>query len=101
MFILKGFATVLECSDHRLGDFQKAILELVTDVNTPDTLTAYLGILANGTQPPIEMLLPRLIFLGSHGQRAQPNAYLRFPTIDGIGIIYFIKIIRNNSILEC
>lgn len=83
LFLLKGFACILESSDVRLRDFQKAVLELVTEVNTPDTLTAYFGILANSAQPPVDLLLTRLIYLGSSGLRAQPNAQLTFPTIYG------------------
>lgn len=88
LFLLKGFALILECSDIRLRDFQKAILELISDVNTPDTLTTYFGILASGTHPPVDLLLTRLIYLESNGHRAQPNAQLTFPTTYGTLILY-------------
>lgn len=100
LYILKGFAAILECSDVRLRDFQKAVLELVTDVDTPDTLTAYFGILASGTKPPVDLLLSRLIYLGSSGLRAQPNAQLTFPTVNGNLVQDVVAMDKRQSVLH-
>lgn len=82
LYLIKGFTPILECSDTRLRDFQKSILELITDINTPDTLAAYLSIMT-AENPPIDLLLPRLIYLGSFSHRLQPSNEIRFPTING------------------
>lgn len=83
LYLVRGFAPVLESNDVRLRDFQKAILGLVTEVSGPETLTAYLALLANGDRPPMELLLSRLFVLGAASHRLQPVAELRFPTGTG------------------
>lgn len=81
LYLIRGFTPILESSDPRLRDFQKSILELITDINTPESLTAYLSIMTS-QQPPIDLLLPRLIYLGGFSHRLQPSVALRFPTIN-------------------
>lgn len=78
LYLIKGFATVLESSDVRLRDYQKSILDLVTDLNTPDTLSAYLSLMTS-VSPPLDILLSRLIYLGSRGQSNQPSIEIEFP----------------------
>lgn len=78
LYVLKGFGAVLETNDMRLRDFQKSILELVTDLNTPDTLCAYLSLLTS-PEPPLDILLTRLIHLGTHTQSIKPSIEIEFP----------------------
>lgn len=85
LYLLRGFAPILESDDARLRDIQKAILGLVTEINTADTLAAYLAIMANGERPPMELLLARFFYLGSTSHRLQPVAEFRFPAVsDGV-----------------
>lgn len=100
LFLIKGFASILECSDARLRDFQKAVLELVTNVNTPDTLAAYLGIMAAGKNPPVDLLLSRLIYLGNIGLRVQPITQLTFPTVNGKNSHCMRKRVKRERILS-
>lgn len=81
LYLIRGFSPILESSDSRLRDFQKSILELITDINTPESLCAYFAIMTS-QQPPIDLLLPRLIYLGGFSHRLQPSVALRFPTIN-------------------
>lgn len=79
LFLLRGFAPILESDDPRSRDVQKAILGLITDINSADTLSAFLAIMANGERPPMDLLLARLFHLGSASLRLQPIAEFRFP----------------------
>lgn len=90
LLLLRGFAPVLESNDGRLRELQRAILVLVTDVSTPQTLTAYLALLANGERPPMEILLSRLFNLGGASHRVQPVSELRFPIGSGKRMITFV-----------
>lgn len=82
LYILKGFGPVLESNDMRLRDFQKSILDLVTDLNTPDTFCAYLSLLTD-PDPPLDILLNRLIYLGTHTQSIKPSIEIEFPLPHG------------------
>ena len=83
IYLIRGFTPVLSSNDVRLRDFQKSILDLITDIHTPETFSAYLSILTSGLNPPIEILLPRLIYLANQTYQIQPNAKINFPTING------------------
>lgn len=82
LYLLRGFAAVLETNEPRLRDFQKAILDLITDLNTPDTLSAYLALMTS-ENPPLDLLLTRFIYLGGHGQCNQPSIEIEFPVFGG------------------
>lgn len=90
LYLLRGFASVLETNESRLRDFQKAILDLITDLNTPDTLNAYLALMTS-ENPPLDLLLTRFIYLGGHGQCNQPSIEVEFPVFGegGSGEFYF------------
>lgn len=82
LFLIKGFANLLETNETRLRDFQKSVLELITDLNTPDTLSAYLNLMTSES-PPLDLLLARLVHLGSQGQGVQPSIEVEFPVSCG------------------
>lgn len=82
LHLIKGFATVLECNDVRLKDFQKSILELITDINTPETFSAYLSLMFKDDAP-VDLLLPRFVYLGGFSFRLQPSFSIDFPTENG------------------
>lgn len=81
LYLIRGFSKILACNDPRLRDLQKSILELITDVNTPETLSAYLNILS-GDNAPVDLLLPRLVYLGKAAYHVQPSFALEFPSIN-------------------
>lgn len=83
LHLIRGFANVLECSDMRLRDFQKAILDLITDVNTPETFQAYLSLMFKDDAP-VDLLLPRLVYMGGYSFRLQPSFSIDFPTENGM-----------------
>lgn len=85
MYLIRGFSAVLETNEVRLRDFQKAILDLITDLNTPDVLSAYLTLMTS-ENPPLDLLLNRLMFLGSSVQYTQPSIEVEFPTFGDIEI---------------
>lgn len=80
--ILRGFSLVLESSDVRLRDFQKSILELITDLNTPDTFCNYISLMTS-PDPPLDALLPTLINLGTNSQSIKPSIEIEFPVASG------------------
>lgn len=82
LYLIKGFSNVLESNEVRLRDFQKSILDLITDLNTPDTLCAYLNLMTSES-PPLDILLSRLIYLGSQGQSVHPSIEIEFPIASG------------------
>lgn len=84
LYLLRGFAAVLETNNPRLRDFQKSILDLITDLNSPDTLSAYLALMTS-ENPPLDLLLTRFIYLGGHGQCNQPSIEIEFPIFGGSG----------------
>lgn len=82
LYLIKGFKLILECSDYRLRELQKTILELITDISTPEVFSLYLAILASDS-PPIDLLLPKLLVLSKKTYQIQPNVEITFPTING------------------
>lgn len=82
LYLIRGFSKVLASDDSRLRDLQKSITELITDIDSPETLSAYLNIFS-GENPPVDILLPRLVFLGSMAYNVQPSFELQFPSING------------------
>lgn len=82
LYLIRGFSKILACNDLRLRELQKSILELITDINSQETLSAFLNILS-GDSAPVDLLLPRLVYLAQAAYQVQPSFALRFPTING------------------
>lgn len=95
-FIIKGFAPILESKEDNLRDFQKAILELITDLNTPEAVTSYLSILST-KNPPIDLLLPRLLHLSNASIKNQPYVNIQFPITNGN---LLMNILKSNYIIK-
>lgn len=80
VFLLKGFRPILEVSDNRLNDLQRSILELITDLNTPESLSEYLRIFT-AKNPPVDLLLPRLYYLANSSfSKVQSTVQVEFPS---------------------
>lgn len=91
LYLIKGFSKILASDDPRLRDIQKSILELITDVNTPECLSAYLNVFS-GDNAPVDLLLPRLVYLAKAAYHVQPCFALQFPSINGRKCQRIIKI---------
>lgn len=82
MYLIRGFASILDKTETHLRDFQKAILDLVGDLNTPEILSAYFSLMTS-ENPPLDLLLNRLVSLGSSAQSNQPSTEIDFPILCG------------------
>lgn len=80
VFLIKGFSPVLESNDIRIRELQKSILELIDDLQTPDSLTAFLSLLAS-ENPPVDLLLPRISYLANLGMKISTNCFVEFSGI--------------------
>ncbi|XP_037048186.1 lysosomal-trafficking regulator isoform X2 [Bradysia coprophila] len=81
LYLIRGFSKILASNDSRLRELQKSILELITEINTAETLSAYLNILS-GDNAPVDLLLPRLVYLGKAAYQVQPTCAFQFPSIN-------------------
>lgn len=80
VFLIKGFSPVLESNDIRIRELQKSILELIDDLQTPESLSAFLSIFAS-ENPPVDLLLPRISYLANLGLKISTNCFVEFSGI--------------------
>lgn len=80
--ILRGFALVLQARDPRLRELQKSILELVDEIVTPGSLTAFMS-LFTAENAPVDLLLPKFYEITVARMEVQPLCELEFPTRNG------------------
>ncbi|XP_065359183.1 lysosomal-trafficking regulator [Calliphora vicina] len=108
LFLLKGFAPVLKCHDVRLRELQQCILELIVDLNSPEVLAIFFGILSS-KNPPADILVKYMNYICTNTlKKCQPSVELEFPVnIDGkcvstsdLEVTEHIDRIRNNH-LHC
>ena len=79
LFLLKGFTPVLKCNDARLRELQQRILELIVDMNSPEVLTIFFGILSS-KNPPIDILVKYMNYVCTNTlKKCQPSVELEFP----------------------
>lgn len=79
LFLLKGFAPVLKCHDVRLRELQQCILELIVDLNTPEVLSIFFGILSS-KNPPVDILVKYMNYICTNTlKKCQPSVELEFP----------------------
>lgn len=78
-FLLKGFTSILQCSDVRLRDLQQAFLELITDLTTADNLNLFFSMLA-AKNPPVDILIKHINHIVVNTLKIpQPSAEIEFP----------------------
>ena len=82
LFLIEGFTPVLKSSDPQLEDLQKTLLELITHLEEPEAFIAYMGLLA-ANDPPIKVLLPRLVNLCDSAPSITPFMEINYPAVDG------------------
>lgn len=79
LFLLKGFAPVLKCNEPRLRELQQCILELVVDLNSPEVLSTFFGILAS-KNPPADILVKYMHYITCNTlKKCQASVELEFP----------------------
>lgn len=79
LFLLKGFAPVLNCHHAHLRELQQCILELIVDLNTPEVLSTFFGILSSKS-PPVDILVKYMHYICTNTLRkCQPSVELEFP----------------------
>ncbi|XP_062557057.1 lysosomal-trafficking regulator isoform X2 [Armigeres subalbatus] len=60
LYLITGFGPVLERSDVRLKELQTSILELITDLDTPEVFSKFLQLLTLD-DPPVQLILTKLM----------------------------------------
>lgn len=79
LFLLKGFSPVLKRNDVRLRELQQRILELIVDINSPEVLTIFFGLLSS-KNPPIDILVKYMNHICANTmKKCQPSVELEFP----------------------
>lgn len=79
LFLLKGFAPILKCNDVRLRELQQCILELIVDLNSPEVLSIFFGILSS-KNPPVDILIKYMNYICTNTlKKCQPSVELEFP----------------------
>lgn len=78
LLLLKGFSPVLSVNRPDLADFQQSILNLITEINTPEILQIYFHILSS-KNPPVEVLMKFLVYRIFSDIKKQPKMELIFP----------------------
>ncbi|XP_055679580.1 lysosomal-trafficking regulator isoform X3 [Lutzomyia longipalpis] len=86
MYLIKGFSTLLQCHDNRLIYVQRAILDLITNLDTTEALCAFLKLFM-GTDPPVELLLQKFAKLATSRDDINVLVEMKFPTIKDYMII--------------
>lgn len=83
LFLLKGFAPILRCNDSRLRELQQSILELIVDLNSPEVLTVFFGILSS-KNPPVDILVKYMHYICSNTlKKCAASVELEFPIGNG------------------
>lgn len=78
LFLLRGFSPILKCNRLDLADFQQSILNLITEINTPEILQAYFHILTS-KDPPVDVLIKFLVYRVFSDIKKQPKMEMIFP----------------------
>uniref|UniRef100_A0A1B0CC58 Uncharacterized protein n=1 Tax=Lutzomyia longipalpis TaxID=7200 RepID=A0A1B0CC58_LUTLO len=86
MYLIKGFSTLLQCHDNRLIYVQRAILDLITNLDTTEAFCAFLKLFM-GTDPPVELLLQKFAKLATSRDDINVLVEMKFPTIKDYMII--------------
>lgn len=82
LFLIKGFTPVLKSNHPHLEELQKTIVELISDLESPEAFMTYMGLLA-ANDPPVKVLLPRLVNLCDSAPSITPFMGIDYPTFDG------------------
>ncbi|XP_050071739.1 lysosomal-trafficking regulator [Anopheles maculipalpis] len=80
LYLIRGFATVLQSSDVRLKELQAAIVDLIVDLDVPEVLIKFMQLLV-GKDPPVQLILTKLTNLFEGGSGVEGYQCVQFPVL--------------------
>ncbi|XP_058811878.1 lysosomal-trafficking regulator [Topomyia yanbarensis] len=78
LYLIEGFSPVLEKSDIELKELQTSILELITDLDSPEVFSKFLQLLSLD-DPPVHLILTKLMNLVDTNFKLECYTELQFP----------------------
>uniref|UniRef100_A0A182JPQ6 Lysosomal-trafficking regulator n=1 Tax=Anopheles christyi TaxID=43041 RepID=A0A182JPQ6_9DIPT len=80
LYLIRGFAMVLQTSDVRLKELQAAIVDLIVDLDVPEVLIKFVQLLGH-KDPPIQLILTKLTNLFETGSGLECYQCVQFPAL--------------------
>ncbi|XP_053658434.1 lysosomal-trafficking regulator [Anopheles marshallii] len=80
LYLIRGFATVLQTSDARLKELQAAIVDLIVDLDVPEVLIKFMQLLSH-KDPPVQLILTKLTNLFEAGSVVECYQCVQFPVL--------------------
>uniref|UniRef100_A0A182RYL0 Lysosomal-trafficking regulator n=1 Tax=Anopheles funestus TaxID=62324 RepID=A0A182RYL0_ANOFN len=80
LYLIRGFATVLQTSDARLKELQAAIVDLIVDLDVPEVLIKFMQLLSH-KDPPVQLILTKLTNLFEAGSGVECYQCVQFPVL--------------------
>uniref|UniRef100_A0A182SZT8 Uncharacterized protein n=1 Tax=Anopheles maculatus TaxID=74869 RepID=A0A182SZT8_9DIPT len=80
LYLIRGFATVLQTSDARLKELQAAIVDLIVDFDVPEVLIKFMQLL-HRKDPPVQLILTKLTNLYEVGSGVECYQCVQFPVL--------------------
>ncbi|KAL9693408.1 hypothetical protein quinque_012693 [Culex quinquefasciatus] len=84
LYLITGFSPILEKSDVELKELQTAVLELITDLDSPEVLSKFLQLLSL-EDPPVQLILTKLTNLIDANYKLECYTELNFPDANDDG----------------
>lgn len=78
LYLITGFSPILEKSDLRLKELQTSILELITDLDSPEVFSKFLQLLSF-EDPPVQVILTKLTNLVDTNFKLECYTEVEFP----------------------
>ncbi|XP_021693920.1 uncharacterized protein LOC5568525 isoform X2 [Aedes aegypti] len=78
LYLITGFGPVLQRSDVRLKELQTSILELITDLDSPEVFSKFLQLLSLD-DPPVQLILTKLMNLVDTTFKLESYTEISFP----------------------
>ncbi|XP_055527786.1 lysosomal-trafficking regulator [Wyeomyia smithii] len=78
LYLISGFGPILEKSDLELKELQTSILELITDLESPEVFSKFLQLLSF-EDPPVHLILTKLMNLVDTNCKLECYTELQFP----------------------
>uniref|UniRef100_A0A182N5R0 Lysosomal-trafficking regulator n=1 Tax=Anopheles dirus TaxID=7168 RepID=A0A182N5R0_9DIPT len=80
LYLIRGFATVLQTSDARLKELQAAIMDLIVDLDVPEVLIKFVQLLGH-KDPPVQLILTKLANLFELGSGLECYQCVQYPVL--------------------
>ncbi|XP_053681926.1 lysosomal-trafficking regulator [Sabethes cyaneus] len=78
LYLINGFAPILEKSDLQLKELQTSVLELITDLESPEVFSKFLRLLSY-EDPPVHLILTKLLNIVNTNCKLECYKELQFP----------------------